>query len=164
MSLYPKKCGRLVNVCNGSPCPQSLVATSLHLLLVFLWCLLCKVNKYLCQVWKLLYSLYITRDLSKSITWHYRLEMNYFCVVYLWKTVHIYRTYRPWCIRSTVSTDFWCGSSFVQLTLDVWNSQKTEKKRYLQISTIRYPELEKKPLKNEHIIVFLLLNLNMCHR
>ena len=39
--------------------------------------------------------------------------------------------------------------------------KRPKKMRYLQISTIRYPELEKKNLKNEHIIVFLLLNLNM---
>ena len=90
MSLYPKKWGRLVNVCNGSPCPQSLVATPLHLLLVFLWCLLCKVNKHLCQVWKLLYSLYFTRDLSKSITWHSRIEIKlFFCGLFMENCAYI---------------------------------------------------------------------------
>ena len=43
--------------------------------------------------------------------------------------------------------------------------KRPKKKRYLQISTIRCLELKKnKELKNENVIVFLLLNPNMRHR
>ena len=48
-----------------------------------------------------------------------------FSVVYLWKTVHIYCTYIPWCVRSTVS----CVLRFM-----MWQQFRTIDSRCLELS------------------------------
>ena len=163
MSLYPKKWGRLVNVCNGSSCPQSLVATPLHLLLVFLWCLLCKVNKYSglkVTIFTIFHPWFIKINNLALQDWNE--------VIFLWfiyGKLCIYIVHKDPAAFGALFPQIYDAAAVSYNWLSMFGILKRSKKmRYLQISTIRYPELEKKNLKNEHIIVFLLLNLNMRHR